>query len=180
MELVDTTDLKSVEHNVRAGSIPAPATIFMFMIDGNRLFGLFGDEDKTPEEISADSKGFSDEIKESPTWKVNMFKKIVANHINFQEKIAKFFKNKNREWSDEEGKEHADLVVYNRAWHYIKDVDIDNKHYVFELLSQDPYEFSLCLQLALKYFEKFEKYEKCAHLHSIIKFIEEIFQDSLD
>ena len=75
------------------------------MIDGNRLFGLFGDEEgKTPEEIQADDKGFSNEIKESPTWKVNMFKKIVANHINFQEKIAKFFKNKNREWSDEEGK----------------------------------------------------------------------------
>tara|TARA_B100000427_G_scaffold160956_1_gene133882 strand:- start:944 stop:1063 length:120 start_codon:yes stop_codon:yes gene_type:complete len=29
VELVDTTDLKSVEHlNARAGSIPAPGTIF--------------------------------------------------------------------------------------------------------------------------------------------------------
>ena len=150
------------------------------MIDANRLFGLFGDGDKTPEEVQAEDKGLSIEIRESPTWKVNMFKKIVANHINFQEKVARFFKKKNKEWEDSDGKEHAELVIYNRAWHYIKDVDIDNKYYVYELLNQEPYEFSLCLQLAVKYFEKQEKYERCAHLHSIIKFLEGIYEDNLD
>ena len=45
------------------------------MIDANRLFGLFGDGDKTPEEIQAEDNGLSIEVRESPTWKVNMFKR---------------------------------------------------------------------------------------------------------
>jgi hypothetical protein len=149
------------------------------MIDANRLFGLFDDGD-IPEEVKADSLGLSKETKESPTWKINMFRKIISNHINFQEKVTSFFKEKNKDWDDEIGKDHADLVVYNRGWYYIKDVDLNDKYYVYELIIQDPYELSYCLQLTLKYFENKEEYKKCAHIFKIINFLEEAFQDHLE
>ncbi len=149
------------------------------MIDANRLFGLF-DDGETPEETQVKHNEISKEVKESPSWKVNMFRKIIANHINFQRKITTFFKDKNKDWDDELGKDHANFVVYNRGWFYIKDVDLNDKYYIYELLVQDPYELSYCLQLTLKYFEGKEEYEKCAHLLKILKFLEEAFENNLE
>ena len=148
------------------------------MIDANRLFGLF-DDGRTPEEMGEQSS-FPQKVKESPSWKVNMFRKIVSNHINFQIKITNFFKDKNKDWDDELGKDHANLVVYNRGWFYIKDVDLNNKYYIYELLIQDAYELSYCLQLTLKYFEGKEEYEKCAHLFKILSFLEEALENNLE
>ena len=70
------------------------------MIDANRLFGLF-DDGETPEETQVKHNEISKEVKESPSWKVNMFRKIIANHINFQRKITTFFKDKNKDLDDE-------------------------------------------------------------------------------
>ena len=150
------------------------------MIDANRLFGYFDNSGKTPEELKAESKGFSKEIKESPAWKVNMFRRIISNHLGFQQKISLFFKQKNKNWGNEDSEEHTNFVVYNRAWHYIKDVDLNDKYYVMELIDHDPLELSYCLQLTLKYFENKEEYQRCAHLFKIIKFLEEVFEKSLE
>jgi len=149
------------------------------MIDANRLFGLF-DDGRTSEELNVGNKEFSREIKESPTWKINMFKKIISNHLGFQQKISLFFKKKNKKWDNKDTKEHTNFVIYNRAWHYIKDVDLNDRYYIIELLDHNPYDLSYYLQLTLKYFENREEYQRCAHLFKIIKFLEETFEDNLD
>jgi hypothetical protein len=135
----------------------------------NRIFGLFSDgEDKSqPQEIHVD-------FMETPDAKIGMFVKLIQNNIVFNEKLKQFFKKAQQEFDEEVTKQSSEFTVFNRAWYYVKGIDIDNKEHLYAVIKQDTQYLLDSLERAIKYFEDREEYEKCAHIHKIEKIVKEI------
>jgi hypothetical protein len=111
---------------------------------------------------------------ETPDAKIGMFVKLIQNNIVFNEKLKQFFKNAQQEFDEEVTKQSSEFTVFNRAWYYIKDIDIDNKEHLYAVIKQDTKYLLDSLERAIKYFENREEYEKCAHIHKIEKIVKEI------
>ena len=83
-------------------------------------------------------------------------------------------KESNEELDIEDVENAGEFVVYNRAWHYIQNVDINVEEHVLAIEKyQDEY-LDTSLKLGIHFFEEQEEYEKCAHLKHILDKIQEI------
>jgi hypothetical protein len=141
------------------------------MIDKDKIFKLFVDGkeidgDKTKEEIKDFMNG--------PYAKIGMFVKLIQNHEVFHKKLEKFLKQEQPDYNVESTKEASEYTVYHRAWSYIKQVDIDKSDDVKAIISFDPKIFYKTLNSAVDYFENYEEYEKCAHLHKMKEIVKVI------
>jgi len=68
----------------------------------------------------------------------------------------------------------GEFVVYNRAWYYIQNVDVNVEEHVLAIEKyQDEY-LDTALKLGINFFEEQEEYEKCALLKRILDKIQEI------
>ena len=129
------------------------------------IFGLFShDED----DLSTDSKTTYIDLKSSPVYYVGMYKKLILNHINFNKKVLNFFKKANEELNIKDIKEAGEFVTYNRAYTYIKNLDLEDEthieaiqHYIDEYLDTS-------LELGINFFKQYEEYEKCAFLLRVL------------
>lgn len=148
-------------------------------MDKDRIFGLFdfgGDEEGIDEEYEMPIK--LEDYKNTATFKIGMFIKIIKNHEVFHRKLEKFFED---EISDEyevnnESKEFSKLAIYNRAWSYIKDVSVDDKDDIFEILGYEykfPGVFMGYLEMLIQFYEEREEYMRCAHLFKIYTVLKE-------
>ena len=142
------------------------------MIDKNNLFNLFPQpEDRGRVEMNDDE--IEIEVMSSTHFKVGKFKTLIENHQLSFERFKRGMKEADAQnYDHKETKRQAAFIVFNRAWHYIKDFDLDNKEDVLDLTLFNPYDLAYTLQLAIKFHENIEEYEKCAHLFSIQKFLE--------
>ena len=141
------------------------------MIDKDKIFKLFVDG----KEISGDKT--KDEIKDfmnGPYAKIGMFVKLIQNHEIFHKKLEKFLKQEQPDYNIESTKEASEYTVYHRAWSYIKQIDIDNSDHLNAIINFDPKVFYKTLEGAVNFFESYEEYEKCAHLHKIKELVKEI------
>lgn len=141
------------------------------MIDKDKIFKLFVDGkeisgDKTKEEIKDFMNG--------PYAKIGMFVKLIQNHEVFHKKLEKFLKQEQPNYNVESTKEASEFTVYNRAWNYIKQIDIDNSDHLNAIINFDPKVFYKTLEGAVNFFESYEEYEKCAYLHKIKELVKEI------
>tara|TARA_B110000208_G_scaffold156728_1_gene190155 strand:+ start:220 stop:645 length:426 start_codon:yes stop_codon:yes gene_type:complete len=141
------------------------------MIDKDKIFKLFVDGkeisgDKTEEEI----KDFMD----GPYAKIGMFVKLIQNHEIFHKKLEKFLKQEQPDYNVESTKEASEFTIYHRAWSYIKQIDIDNSDHINAIINFDPQVFYKMLDGAVIFFENYEEYEKCAHIHKIKELVKEI------
>jgi hypothetical protein len=132
-------------------------------IDVDKLFNLFPDE----------SEGENDEthinFKDSPVYKLGMYKKLILNHINFNKKVIKFFKEANSELDVEDMKEAGEFVTYSRAWSYIKQIDCGVELHIDAIHGYADDYLDTTLELGISYFQNLEEYEKCAQLLKILK-----------
>jgi len=135
----------------------------------NRIFGLFDDgrNDTPPQEIYID-------FMSTPEGKLGMFVKLIQNNIVFNQKIKKFFKEAEKEFDEEVTKQSSEFTVFNRAWYYIKGIDIDTESHLYALTKQHIPTLLNSLKLAIQFFEETEEYEKCAHIHKIYKISNQI------
>jgi|TARA_R110000803_G_scaffold72890_1_gene136632 hypothetical protein len=134
------------------------------MIDKDKIFKLFVDG----KEIDGDKT--QDEIKDfmnGPYAKIGMFVKLIQNHEVFHKKLEKFLKQEQPDYNVESTKEASEYTVYHRAWSYIKQIDLGKKEDVDAIINFDPKVFYKTLDGAVKFFENYEEYEKCAHLHKL-------------
>tara|TARA_B100000795_G_C22707836_1_gene402292 strand:- start:290 stop:715 length:426 start_codon:yes stop_codon:yes gene_type:complete len=141
------------------------------MIDKDKIFKLFVDG----KEISGDKT--KDEIKDfmnGPYAKIGMFVKLIQNHEIFHKKLEKFLKQEQPDYNVESTKEASEYTVYHRAWSYIKQIDIDNSDHINAIINFDPKVFYNILDKSVNFFESYEEYEKCAHLHKIKELVKEI------
>ena len=136
------------------------------MIDMTNIFGLF----IPGEELDGTQTATNlDELKTKPIFHVGMYKKLIQNHINFNNKVLNFFKKSNEEFNLEDIKEAGEYVVFNRAWSYISNVDIKNDGYIDALKHYSDERFITTLDMGIAFFQKDELYERCAFLLKIKK-----------
>ena len=136
----------------------------------DNIFELFSSN----EDLDGDNNEVQIDFTQTPIYWIGMYKKLVLNHINFNKKVLKFFKEANKELDIEDVKEAGEFVVYNRAWHYIKNVNLENQENIEALLKYSDEYLDTSLLLGINFFEQSEEYEKCAHLKKILDKIEEI------
>lgn len=136
----------------------------------DNIFELFSSN----EDLDGKNELVHIDFTQTPTYWVGMYKKLVLNHINFNKKVLKFFKEANKELDIEDVKEAGEFVVYNRAWYYIQNVDINVEEHVLAIENYADEYLDTSLKLGIHFFEEQEEYEKCAHLKHILDKIQEI------
>tara|TARA_R100001015_G_C4622714_1_gene180264 strand:+ start:427 stop:885 length:459 start_codon:yes stop_codon:yes gene_type:complete len=151
-------------------------------MDFDKIFNLFGknDPDRNYPEPSEDEVkdwvGF-EEFRTTPTYQLKMFQKIIINHLNFQKRLVKMFKNSDPELGDftdlEEAGEH---MAFYRGWDYINEVILEEEIWQDSIKLQDREMFEESIDMSIRFFESIEEYEKCAFLTKIQKF----FKDNLE
>lgn len=128
----------------------------------NNIFNLF--DEGRDEKV----EGYYN-ITTSPEYWLGMHKKLVLNHINFKKKALNFFRESNPELDIEDIKKAGEYVAYNKAWAYIKNIDMKNEIHVLNIINCGDDLLETSLELSIKYFQDIEEYEKCAHLLKILK-----------
>tara|TARA_R110001583_G_scaffold17220_4_gene69897 strand:- start:913 stop:1341 length:429 start_codon:yes stop_codon:yes gene_type:complete len=142
------------------------------MIDKDKIFQLFvdGKEISVLDRTKSEIKDFMN----GPFAKIGMFVKLIQNHQIFHQKLEKFLKKEQPNYNVESTKEASEFTVYNRAWSYIKDISLDNHDDVNAIINFDNKIFSKVLSNSIQFFEQYEEYEKCAHLHTIREVVKKI------
>ena len=134
------------------------------MINLDNIFSLFS----ANEELDGVNSEVQIDFSQTPIYWIGMYKKLVLNHINFNKKVLKFFKESNQELDVEDMKDAGEFVVYHRAWHYIQNVNIDNEEHVIAIEKYTDEYLDTALKLGISFFEQHEEYEKCALLKKIL------------
>lgn len=140
---------------------------FNKMINIDSLFNLF-----PPSDDGKDQVAYVD-FTDKPVYKLGMYKKLILNHINFRKKVISFFKETSDELSIEDMERAGAFVVYNRAWFYIKDIDMNNDDHIEAISTYGDENLEAALELGIQYFQSSEEYERCAHLLKIQKKVQE-------
>ena len=148
------------------------------MIDLNKIFDMFGKEnpDDYPEPTPEEIKGILgvDEFRTTPTYHLKMFQKIVLNHMTFQKKLIKLFKESDPELGDFSDLEEAGHhMAFYRGWEYLKLTNLDKEIWRDCVRIQDPKRLQKALSLTIDFFESIEEYEKCAFIQKIQTFLED-------
>jgi hypothetical protein len=148
-------------------------------VDVNKIFGLFGGEDKNPKHDSDGNQDMSyllEDYKQHPMFWVGMFKKLIYNHKVFNAKVLNSFKDLDGELDMNDVENAGEFIMYNRAWYWINKIDVKETlhqnaltHYADEILLT-------YTKVVILYFQELEEYEKCAHLKKIQDFLESILK----
>ena len=135
----------------------------------DNIFELFSEGD--------DLDGINNEVyidfSTTPIYWIGMYKKLVLNHINFNKKVLKFFKEANCELDIEDMKEAGEFVVYNKAWYYIQNIDLTNVDHLLAIHEYSDEYLDTSLKLGVHFFEQHEQFKRCALLKSILDINEE-------
>lgn len=126
------------------------------------IFSLFSSSERP----DVDDKVLID-FKQTPSYFIGMYKKLILNNLNFNKKIVQFFKESNSDLNSDEMSEAGEWVTYNRAWSYIKKIDLGNENHISSLEKHNDEYFETTIKLGIKFFEEEEQYERCALLKKI-------------
>lgn len=142
------------------------------MIDPKKIFSLF---DRVDDSLSTIDKGnIADQlsqVRDSPAFKLGMFKKLIFNHLQFNESLISLVKRADENFDIDDVKNASEYIIYVRAWEFIEDFDLKNIE-SFEILKEySSQELLTAFSLSINFFQHLEEYEKCAHLHKIEKAI---------
>jgi|TARA_B100001094_G_scaffold300656_1_gene326261 hypothetical protein len=140
------------------------------MINLDNIFHLFGPDDNFD---GVDNGTTYMDFKSTPTYWVGMYKKLILNHINFNKKIIKFFQKSDKALDLGDVKEAGEFVTYNRAWSYIKKIDVSNKEHIKGIKVYADEYLDTALKLGISFFIETEQYERCAHLQKILDSLSE-------
>ena len=133
-------------------------------MDIDNIFELFSKH----EGLDGNNPNIDINFNKTPIYWVGMYKKLVLNHINFNKKVLKFFKEANHELDIQDMKEAGEFVVYNRAWYYIKNINIEDVEHLIAIYKYSDEYLDTSLALGISYFQHHEEYEKCALLKKIL------------
>jgi hypothetical protein len=115
-------------------------------------------------------------IKNTPFYKIGMFKKIVMRGSEFKRQIITMFQHPLDKEDIETVDNAGELMVYLRGWFWISQIDINTEECIEDLERTSDDELHTALKLSISYFEEVEEFEKCAFL----KKIQNIVQENLD
>ncbi len=140
----------------------------MYMqMDIDKIFDLFGSADfDTPLEKKAKAADDLILIQETPMFWIGMFKKIILNNQVFYHQLKNHLP---EELLKEiaQGDDLANMVTYSRAWFYISKLDLKRRLDIDALTAFTDNDLLYASEMALRFFEGKEEYEKCAYLKQI-------------
>jgi|VirMetMinimDraft_7_1064189.scaffolds.fasta_scaffold51846_3 hypothetical protein len=138
------------------------------MIDPKKIFSLFDrvNED-TPLIEKAEIASQLSQVRDSPAFKLGMFKKLIFNHLSFNESLINLVKRADEDFDVNDVKNASEYIVYVKAWEFIEDFDLKDAESFDILKKYSSQELLTAFKLAINFFQKLEEYEKCAHLHKI-------------
>jgi len=135
------------------------------MIPKDNIFNLFKNEDSV--EVYED-------FMDNPYIKVGMFNKIIKNNTLFNIKFKKFLDSTDLNYDKDYIDSSSRFITFNRAFFYIKDIDIENLQHIDALKCYDFEDLMLNVNTSISFFEEKEEYEKCAHLIKIKNFLKNL------
>jgi len=144
------------------------------MIDKDKMFSLFEDPNKEVDAKELITMGKS--LLDEPFTKIGMFTKLIVNHNVFHQKLEKFLKSEKPDYDVDEARRASEFTVFNRAWHYIKEIDLKDRNHLEAIMDFKTKPFMQSLDQAIEYFQKphVEQYERCAKLLKIKTFKRDI------
>lgn len=137
-------------------------------MDTNKIFDLFNQNTQVKDEDVIIAN-----LHEHPLFWVGMFEKIIKNNAIFKTKISKFFSTNSLECSPEELDEMGNSIMFNRAYMFIKQINLNNPEHQKAVIARGKHGLSPLISLTIDYFSTSEEYEKCAFLKKIQTFIGE-------
>tara|TARA_B100001778_G_scaffold334325_1_gene345288 strand:+ start:1570 stop:2022 length:453 start_codon:yes stop_codon:yes gene_type:complete len=144
------------------------------MIDKDKMFSLFEDPNKKVDGKELITMGQS--LLDEPFTKIGMFTKLIVNHNVFHQKLEKFLKAEKPNYDVDDARRASEFTVFNRAWHYIKGIDLKDRNHLEAIMDFKAKPFMQSLNEALAYFQRpdVEQYERCAKLLEIKNFKRDI------
>ncbi len=137
-------------------------------MDIDNIFGLFGFNKNYKKEDQEEL----DLFKDTPLFKVGMFKKMIWNGLNFRKQIVQFFHKAEPEIGGKGIEEAGDYMMYTRAFFWIEQCNLEDNDWQIALEHYSDDKLIVSLKLCIKYFEEIEEFEKCAFLKRIQDYIE--------
>jgi hypothetical protein len=137
------------------------------MIPKDNIFSLFQNEDTIE---------VYENFMDNPYVKIGMFNKIIRNNTVFNIKFKKFLDSVDPNYDKDYIDSSSKFITFNRAFFYIKDIDVENQQHIDALKCHDFEGLILNLDSSISFFEKGEEYEKCSYLFKIKKLVEESLQ----
>jgi hypothetical protein len=138
------------------------------MINADNIFSLFSGSEEPQGNI---------DIYQTPIYWLGMYRKIIVNHNNFGKKFLKIWEG-NKDIDLKEVADAGEYILYTRAWHYIDSIDIELEEHQLAVKYCSDMELVNIISKNIRYFEKYEEYEKCAHLQKILNFSKKILSSS--
>jgi hypothetical protein len=135
------------------------------MIDPEKLFSAF----ELPQYEEGD---IFNELQKTQTFKLGMFKKIIWNQKNMEDKMDQLLDAmpelaEKLDFGDDAG----EFVTHTRAWVYLKDYDPTSEQGKDAAkIFADDYTITAC-GLAISFWEEREDYKKCAHIKKVQDFL---------
>jgi hypothetical protein len=137
------------------------------MIPKDNIFSLFQNEDTIE---------VYENFMDNPYVKIGMFNKLIRNNTIFNIKFKKFLDSADLNYDKDYIDSSSRFITFNRAFFYIKDIDVENTQHIDALKCHDFEGLILNVNTSISFFEEKEEYEKCSHLFKIKKLIEESLQ----
>jgi len=138
----------------------------------DNIFSLFGIENENnSNDNDTSSINFSD-LKETPNFKLGMFKKLIFNGSTFKKQISQFLSKSDPELEVNEVGDVGDFMMFNRAYYWVQDCKVSKKIWKDGIKGYSDDELLCAVKMSINYFEGTEEFEKCAHLIKIQHLIE--------
>jgi hypothetical protein len=137
----------------------------MKMIDPEKIFNLFNQADQDPPiQEKAEIAEQLLALKDTPAFKLGIFKKLILNHTNFNRSIINMLSRVSDELDMDDVKNAGEFIIYNRAWEYMRDLNVKDLETFESIKKGANQELVTAFKLAIHYFQETEEYERCAHL----------------
>ena len=145
-------------------------------MDINKIFGSFGsssrDDGWEPRGYNYTNPRTLPEIDENhPRYYVKMFVKLILNYRNYSKKLINFFGSADPELNIRDIEEAGDSMLFERAYSYIKEIDLQDKYHIKIIFQEATPELEEALNKSLKFYENQEEYEKCIILKKYLDFL---------
>jgi len=137
-------------------------------MDPKLVFGLFQDPEDKSEGKVKEIVDFSDH----PYIFMGMFTRIIFRGDVLNDQVIRFFTEIDRDLDKVNLEQLNKNLIFNRAYSYLKQLDLQNSFHVDTLLEKADDNFLQASTLALDHFLELEEYEKCSFIKNIIDFVE--------
>lgn len=134
-------------------------------MDLNKIFNIFSNNIEPEDEETSLLIDFSSH----PLYWIGGFNKILNNKKFFKEYTKHIFDNLKSELNLEDIEKAGEYLMFEKAWGYIKNIDINNSFHIECIKEKYSDEFINNLKVAITFFESKEEYEKCGLLFNILE-----------